>query len=256
MIRSLLSMIGLVVACVGIGLFVAIGTYVWTLKDEVNNQTTTLVARANEAGDGADHAIKIVREIIGQAEEDLKAARKNAALAEPTRPVSLMDQIIARKASQELAGSVERAHGAVVTASDAVTVAKTALEVFNTNSELQELFGVRPEQLDATKLTLGKASTDLRQVKTVLGMPIGAGDGLTTEQLNAVNDALSQARGFTNELDKVVANARSRVNDAKVSVDRWSWRVAIATSAISILGALGQVFMARYCMRTLRGLPA
>jgi hypothetical protein len=87
-------------------------------------------------------------------------------------------------------------------------------------------------------------------------MPVGTGDALTTEQLNSVNDALGQARGFTNELEKVVANARGRVNDAKVSVDRWSWRVAIATSAISILAAVGQVFMARFCLRTLRGLPA
>ncbi len=256
MIRSLLSLVGLVVACAGIGLFIAIGAYVWTLKGEVNQQTATLVGRANEAGDGADHAIGFVREIIAQAEDDLKKARKNPAIAEPARPVSLMDQIIARKASQELAGSVERAHGAVVTASDAVTVAKTALEVFNTSSELQELFGVRPEQLDATKSTLGKASTDLRQVKTVLGMPVGTGDSLTVEQLNAVDGALGQARGFTNELEKVVANARGRVNDAKVSVNRWSWRVAIATSAISILAAIGQVFMARFCLRTLRGLPA
>jgi hypothetical protein len=254
--RSLLSFAGLLLACVGIGLFLAIAIYVWTLKADVNQQTSMLVAKANEAGDGADKAINFVRDIIGQAENDLENARKNSPAAQPARPVSLMDQIIARKASQELAGSVERAHGAVVTASDAVKVANAALEVFSGNTELKDLFGVQPEQLNITRSTLNKASTDLRQVKTVLGMPVGTGDPLTNDQLNAVDSALGQARGFTNEMEKVVANARGRVNEAKVSVDRWSWRIAIATTAISILAAVGQVFMARYCWRTLRGLPA
>lgn len=254
--RSLMSFFGLLLACVGIGIFLAIGIYVWTLKTEVNQQTNVLVAKANEAGEGADHAIQIVRDIIGQAETDLNEARKQAVNAQPARPVSLMDQIIARKASQELAGSVERAHGAVVTASDAVTVARTALEVFDTNSDLQNLFRVSPEQLNATKSTLGKASMDLRQVKTVLGMPVDAGEALTVEQLNTVDNALDQAHGFTNELEKIVSTAKGRVNEAKVSVDRWSRRIAIATTAISILGAVGQLFMARFCWRTLRGWPA
>ena len=95
MIRSLMSMVGLVVGCAGIGLFIAIGIYVWMLKDEVNSQTTILAARANMAGDGANEAINFVRKVISQAEVDLKTARAQAEKTQPARPVSLMDQIIA-----------------------------------------------------------------------------------------------------------------------------------------------------------------
>ena len=143
-----------------------------------------------------------------------------------------------------------------MTASDAVTVAEAALEVFSGNTELKQLIGVQPDQLNVTKSTLGKAAIELRDVKTVLGMPVSTDGPLTTEQLNAVNNALGQARGFTNDLEKVVANARGRVNEAKVSVERWTWRIAVATTAISILAAVGQFFLARYCLRTLRGIPA
>jgi hypothetical protein len=255
MIRSALSLAGLLVACAGAGLFVAIGIYAWTLKAEVNQQTTALTARANEAGDAADHAIKFVREVIGQAEKDLTKARGHASDT-PTRPVNPLEQMFARRASTELAGSVERAHGAVVTASDAVKVAQAALEVFHDDENLRQFFGVRPDQLTATQSALGNVSGELRQAKSVLGVPVGAGDPLTTEQLNAVDGALKQASGFTDELAKVVTTARGRVNDAKTTVDQWSWRVAIATSLISALAAVGQVFMVRFFWRRLRGLPA
>jgi hypothetical protein len=252
--RSLLSLVGLAVACAGIGLFFAIGTYVWTLKAEVNRQTTTLAARANMAGDAAEGAIKFVREVIGQAETDLKGARD--ANTGPAPPVNPLERMFALKASKQLAGSVERAHGAVVTASDAVVVADAALEVFNASPELKQLFGVQPEQVDATKSTLGNVAGELRQAKSVLGVPVGADDPLTTEQLNAVDGALDQAAAFTDEMARVVTTARGRVNDTKTMLDRWTWRVAVATSAIAALAAIGQLFLARYCWRRFRDLPA
>ena len=218
MIRSVLSLVGLVV--VRRGRDVHRDRHVrLELRVDVSRQTAALTARANDAGDGADRAIGFVRGVIAQAGKDLDKAREQTTPAEPTRPVSLMDQIIARKASQELAGSVERAHGAVVTASDAVTVADAALQVFSGNEELKQLFGVQSEQLNATKSTLGKVTIELRDVKTVLGMPVGTAGPLTKEQLNAVDGALGQARGFTDELEKVVMNASRPVNEAK---SRWT----------------------------------
>jgi hypothetical protein len=252
--RSLLSLLGLVVACAGIGMFIAIGTYVWTLKAEVNQQTTMLAERANMAGDAADGAIHFVRGVIGQAESDLKDARD--ANTGPAQPVNPLERMFALKASKQLAGSVERAHGAVVTASDAVVVADAALQVFNANPELKQLFGVQPEQVDATKTTLGNVAGELRQAKSVLGVPVGADDPLTIEQLNAVDGALDQATTFTDEMAKVVATARGRVNDTKVMLDRWTVRVAVATSLIAALAVLGQVFLARFCWRRFRNLPA
>ena len=34
--RKLVALVGLVIACGGIGLFIALGVYIWSLKAEVN----------------------------------------------------------------------------------------------------------------------------------------------------------------------------------------------------------------------------
>jgi hydrogenase maturation protease len=249
MMRKLLALVGLVIACGGIGLFIALAVYVWSLKSEVNQQAGTLANRAHRAGDEADRAIAFVRDVIDQAGRDLEYARKQT-VPKPRKPVSVFEMALAQSASKRLAGSVDRAHGAVVTASDAVVVAEAALRVFDKSEELQQLFGVQPSQVDATKTTLDKASSELRQAQSALG---GAP---TLEQLNAVDNALGQAVGFTDEMARVVEIARGRVDATRTSVDRWSWRIAIATTLMSALAAVGQLFMARYCWRTLRGQPA
>jgi hypothetical protein len=251
MTRKLVALVGLIIACGGIGLFVALGIYVWSLKSEVNRQTVTLADKAQRAGDEANRAIEFVKNVIKQANDDLANARKHAAAtARPTRPMSMFELAMARTASQRLAGSVDRAQGAVATASDAVVVAEAALQVFSDSTELKDLFGVQPGQLVATQSTIDKARSELRQARTALG-----GDP-TQEQLNAVDSALDQAQGFTDEMDRVVATVRSRVDVTRTAVDSWSLRIAIGTTLLCALAAVGQVFMARYFWRTLRGQPA
>jgi len=248
MIRKLVALIGLIVACGGIGLFVALGIYVWSLKAEVNKQTESLAHRANLAGDEADKAIQFVDKVIAQAKVDLKNARPPAATSR--RPITPFEMALAQSASQRLAGSVDQAHGAVVTASDAVVVADAALQVFDENSELKRLFGVQSSQVDATKTTLGNAARELQKAKSVLG------GTPTPEQLNAVDNALNEAEGFTTELAKVVTTVRGRVNATKSLADQWTWRIALGTALMSALAGVGQLFMARYFWRTLRGQPA
>jgi hydrogenase maturation protease len=249
MLRKLIVFGGLIVACAGIGVFIGLGTYVWTLKTEVNQQTTSLAKKTSDAGDEANKAIEFVRKVIKTAKDDLDNTRKYAE-APPTRPVSLFEQIAARKASQQLAGSVERAHSAVVTASDAVVIARAALEVFNTSKELKELSGVQPGQVDATQTVLSNVSNDLNQAQVVLG------GTPTQQQLKAVDGALNSARGFTDELAQVVTTVRGRVEQTKTAVDRWTLWIAAGTTVLCVLGAVGQLFLARYCWRTMRGLPA
>ena len=248
MIRKLVALVGLVVACAGIGLFVALGIYVWSLKTEVNQQTQTLAINANKAGNEADKAIGFVQTVIKNARQDLETARRS--LNEATRPVSPLEMALARSASQRLAGSVDQAHNAVATASEAVVVADAALRVFNENKELKELLGVQPSQVNATRTTLDNAAAELAKAKSVLG------GTPTPEQLNAVDNALNQAQGFTDELTKVVTTVRGRVNATKSMADLWSWRIALGTTLASVLASIGQLFMARYFWRTLRGLPA
>src|SRR5262249_18294708 len=100
------------------------------------------------------------------------------------------------------------------------------------------------------------AASELRQAQSALGPSVSNGTPPPPELLNAVDNALGQARGFTNELAKVVTTVRGRVDDTKALVDRWTLQLAVGISLISALATIGQFFLARYCWRTLRGLPA
>jgi hydrogenase maturation protease len=253
MIRSIFASVGFTFACMGIGLFSAIGIWIWSVKAEVNRQSETLSSRANKTLDSADLAIGYVRDVIGKAEGDLAVARLEAVGQGHLPQINPIVQFTAQKASQDLAGSVERANSAIVAASEAVVVADAALDVIGGVPELKQLFGVKPEQLEATRSTLGNVSSDLLQARGVLGIQCVSPDSSpTNEQLHAVDGALRQARGFTDEVGKVVESTRTRVNETKQTVDLWAWRGAVGTSVVSALGAIGQLFMACFFWRLLR----
>ncbi len=255
LIRTVLATAGLLVSLAGFVLFAGAAVGVWRVKSEVNKRTDALAARADTATAAAEHAVGFVLEVIGQAEEDLKHARTSAANM-PPEPVHPIMRIGAKRASQELVGSVDRANAAVVIASDAVVVAKTALEMFDKDEEIQSWFGVRPEQLTQTRTDLGTATNELKRAQTILGIPIAPGTTPTAEQLNTIELALTQAHGFTDQMATVVATTRTRVADTKRSVDLWAWRAAVGTTLIGALAAAGQFFMARFCWRVLRRKPA
>jgi hypothetical protein len=254
MIRSLFVWFGFIFSCLGIVLFIAIGIWVWSLKAEVNRQSEVLSVRANDTLNSAKDAIGVVRKVIDQAQSDLDRTRGKEATAQSPPPVDPFLRLTAQKTSQDLAGSVERAHNAVVLASEAVVVADAALDVVGGVPELKKLLGVQPEQLDATRTALGKVSDELQQAKNVLGGPTTSIYGVPTyEQLYAVDDALRNARGFTDEVSNVVESTRTRVNETKQKVDTWAWRGAVGMSLISALGMFGQFFMARFFWEKLRG---
>ncbi len=254
-VRAVVAAVGLLVSVAGCATFAVVAAGVWWAKAETNRRTDSLAARANTATDTADHAVGFVTEVVGQAEADLKRTRENTA-GVPPEPVHPIVKIGAQQASQELAGSVDRANVAVITASDAVVVANTALELFDKDEELQRRFGVNPEHLAQTRTDLGAATRDLKKARAVLGIPVAPGATPTPEQLNAVESALTQARGFTDQMSAVVANTRSRVAETKQRVDMWVRRAAFVITALGVLGASGQFFAARFCWRVLRRKPA
>lgn len=245
MIRSFFAWFGLVFSCLGMLLFLALGIWIWTLKTEVDRQSEALTSRANKTLASADEGIGLVRRIIEKAESDLDRTRSES-FGQIPPPVDPLLSLTAQKASQDLAGSVDRAHNAVVLASEAVVVADAALDVVGDFPELKKLLGVKPEQLDATKTTLGNVSSELQKAKGVLGVSPSADGVPTYEQLHAVDDALRNAKDFTNEVSKVVDSTRSRINETKQKLELWTWRGAMGTSLISALGLFGQLFMASY----------
>jgi hypothetical protein len=249
----LLAALGLVVAVVGFVGFISAVVSVWKLKTEVNQRTEALAGQAHTAINAADRAIEFVREVIAQSQSDLTEARQRRADA-PQQPVNPFLQLSARRASENLAGSVERANAALVTASDAAVVAEAALNVFGEEKELKAWLGIKPEQLAQTKTDLGNATRELKSVRTILGVPVDC--QLTAEQLVTVESSLNRAGGFTEQMGKVVATARTRVDETKRTVDLWVLRVAVGVSLVGVLGAAGQFFMARFCWRVLRGKPA
>jgi hydrogenase maturation protease len=253
MVRLIFAWFGFLFSCLGIALFVAVGIWIWSLKVEVNRQSETLASRANTTLDSAEKAIGLVRQVIDQAQADLDKTRKETTGQVPSPPVDPFLRITAERASEDLAGSVERAHNAVILASEAVVIAGAAIDVVdhvdnesnpdNASRDLKKILGVQPGQLDATKTALGKVSRELQQAKNVLGGNYGMP---TNEQLYAIDDALRNARGFTEEVTNVVENTKTRVNDTKQKVDTWAWRGAWAMNLLSAVGLLGQCFMARF----------
>ena len=253
MIRSAFALVGLILAFAGMGLFIAIGIWIWSVKAEVNRQTEALSGRANKTLDSAHDAIEVVREIIEKAENDLAATRLEM-LTQAPPAINPVIRSAARGASQNLAGSVEQAHGAIVIASEAVVVADAALNVVGDDLELKKMFNLKPEQLDATRTALGKVSF------RICSRPKTFSDLLPT--LRMIPDLRAvvrggrcgsvQARGFTDEVCKVVESTRTRVNETKQKVDLWAWRGAVGTSTIAAFGVLGQFFMARFFWRLLR----
>ena len=254
--RRVFAAIGLFVSLAGFIVFLSAAVVVWWVKAETNRRTDELVVKAHSAVDVADGAVVFVRDVIKQGEDDLQHVKANP--APPQEPVNPFLQLTARKASENLAGSVDRAQTAVLTASDATVVAEAALHVFGEESQLPGLkhwLGIKPEQLAQTKTGLDRAKSELTQVRTVLGVPLGDG-GPTQEQLATVENGLRQARELTDQMGKVVATARTRVDETKRAVDMWVLRLALLVTLIGVVGAAGQFFMARFCVRTLRGLPA
>ncbi|MBA4062772.1 MAG: hypothetical protein C0501_03530 [Isosphaera sp.] len=255
MSRTPLAVLGLAAGAAGFALFAAAGAGVWSLKAAADRKAADLAARAATAADAADHALGFVVEVVDRAEAELAAA-KSVTPAGPPEQVNPFLQLTARSAAQQLAGSVDRVHGAVVAASDAVKIADAALDVAGQYPELKSLFGVTPAQLDATRATLGSVAGELRQAKTVLGFPVADTSAVSREQLNAAEEALRQARALAGSLGQVVGSARQRVADLKASADVWGRRVALGVTAASALAAVGQVFMVRFFWRVLRRRPA
>jgi hypothetical protein len=235
-------------------LFGAIGWYVWPLKTEVNRQADVLAEKANRTADAADHAIGFVRDVTARAEAELTIARLQA-VDRPRTPVNPFLQVTAIKASQDLVGSVERAQGAVLAASDAVVVARATLEVTGGYPEVNKFIGVSPEQLTTTRSALESVANDLHNARGILSC-CPETNQLTTEQLNAVDAALGRVKDITEQIANIVATTRGKVNETREAVDVWSQRIALGMTLIAVLGIVGQFFMARFCWRKLRRLEA
>lgn len=255
-VSRLLALVGLVISVAGFTVFTSAAIGVWRVKAETNRRTSEIAAQAHTAVDAADRTVKFVDEVIDAARDDLTRA-KNAPPVAPREPVNPFLQLTARQASQNLVGSVERVNTAVVTASEAAVVVKAALDLFSNDQELNGLrdwLGVQPEQLAQTRTSLNSASLELGKVRTILGVP--ANGGPTQEELVTVESALAQARSFTEQMGKVVATARAKVDETKRTIDLWVLRVALLVTFVGGVGAAGQFFMARFCWRVLRGQPA
>lgn len=254
-VRRVSAVLGLLIAVAGFAAFVTAAVAVWELKAETNRRTEDIASKAHAAVNAADHGVAFVSEVVDQGERDLKQARE-----QPTGEVQRVNPFVqrsAREASAKLAGSVERANAAVLAASDTVVVAETALKLFESDEQLKNWFSIiQPEHLSQTQLGLNMASRELKNVRTVLGIPITVGTMPTAEQLMTVEAALRQARLFIERLNQIVVTARERINETKRTADEWVQRIAIGVTAIGVLGAMGQFFMARFFWRVLRCQPA
>lgn len=245
MARVVLSVVGLVLAVVGFAAFAGLVGGTWWARAEADRKTDELAAKAETAAKVADRTINLVNEVIDQAERDLAEARR-APAEDPT--VSPWQRLAVNRAAGELPGGVDRAREAVGMASEAVVVADSFLSVFAARPEEQQALGVRPEQLEAAKVRLSSTSAELRRARSLFGVRLTP---MKPEEIDQVQQALSQARRVTGDVRTALDVARTRVEETRQKAHAWTLRIALAATALGSLGALGQVFLARACWRGL-----
>jgi hypothetical protein len=247
MIRSALSVVGLLASVVGFVAFVGLVVGAWWAKQQAEQKVDVLATKAEAAAAVAERAIGLVDEVLDRAELDLAQARAAPSAEDPA--VNPFLRLTVNRAAGELPGGMDRAREAVGVASETVVVLDAAIAVFAERPEDQTALGLRPEQLQDARDKLNTASTELRRARSLLGVRLSA---LSPEEINAVQQALDHVRRLTKRLRAALDEARQRVQTAREKGKVWSLRVALATTGLGSLAALGQLFMARACVRGLR----
>ena len=246
--------VGLAVAVAGYGAFTAFGIAAWATRAEVDRQAAVLSGQAVSATEVVARAISLVRQVIRRAEEGLVEARAEAEKPQPPKPVNPLVTIGLRQATRDLPGRVELARDAVVTASDAVVVAEAALDVLAQHPEVGERFGVQVHALHASRAQLDTAANDLRGARTFFGVPIPGQElaPISPDLLRAVDESLTQAKGYADALEQALDVAREKIRTTKARTLTWSRRLAVGATVLAALGATGTVFMGVACWRKLR----
>jgi hypothetical protein len=254
--RRILSFFGLILSLVAFTAFIALIYGSWWAKHEADRQVTDAAGKANSALDVAGKAVTIVKDVIARAEKDLDDARKTAAPPVGPPPDPFM-RLVVTQANRQLPSDMERARVAVGIASETAVVVQSALNVFDDRPDEQAALGIHPDQMKKAHDQLHKATTELHKARSVLGLPLSHPDAkLTDEEYQIVFSAIDQGKEITGKLDEAITNARTRVDTAKRKAEIWSLRLAIGVSVLGGLGALGQLFMARACIRGLCATPA
>jgi len=249
--RKPLAAAGLVLSAAGFVIFIALGVGAWIAKREADVQLNSAAAKAHQAGAVAERVIVLVREVIARAKASLSVARAATLPAGDVKDPLV--QLAVWKAKRELPGEVEKARDAVGVASEAVIVAESVLDVFVEHKPDESALGVKTDDIHAARSQLVSAAADLRNARTVLGVPITGG---TEEQYSQVNQALVTAADVTDRVDAALKDAQHKVDAMKASANRWTLRLALAGSSLAALAALGQVFLFRASRRALGAPPA
>jgi hypothetical protein len=247
MVRSSLAALGLTVSVVGFVLFVALGAGAWAARREADRRVEAMAARADTAVDAAARGVGLLKQVIARSEADLTLAR--SANPHAGRPADPFTRLFVSRAAQELPGGIDQAREVVGTATEAVRVAEAALAVFAEHPEETAALGVREGELDTARGQLQQAASSLGRARGAIGV---AAAGASPEQLSAIGEALARAKDVADRLDDTLTRARAGLENARRLAGVWSLWVAIGATVLAVLGAAGQVFMARACWRTLR----
>lgn len=246
MFRTALSLVGFLVSIFGFALFVGLIVGAWWAKGKADRKADELADKAETAARLADRAIALVNDVLDRSEQDLALAKS---APDEVQPVNPFVRLTVNKAADELPGGVDRAREAVGMASDAVIVLDAALGVFADRPEDQAALGIPIGELEAAKQHLHATSTELRKARSIFGVRLAP---LRPDEIDAVKQALDHTRRFTAELKRVLEVARQQVEDTRRKSQLWTLRIALIATVVSLLAALGQVFMARACWRGLR----
>jgi hypothetical protein len=245
MTRTVFIALVIVVFATALAAFVAIAVGIWSVTAAGYRRADWALGEALTAIDRARPVARVIRETIDAAAADLQAARPPAPADIPAAKKMLL-----RSALKGSPDKVEAASRAVDGLGDLLVVAHAAL------TTLKDLPGTDDRDvgdLEGLRRKLAGSSDALHKADAILRATTGKrDDAVAAEDLRTVESALADARVAVVEVEGQLDATRSRVAGIREQLPDWLNYATWAIAALSVLGALGQVALIRWCLRSRR----
>jgi hypothetical protein len=245
MTRTVFTALAIVVFAAALAAFVAIAVGIWSVAAAANRRADGALGEALTALDRVRPVARVIRETIDAAEADLKAARPPAPADIPAAKKMLL-----RSALKGSPDKVEAASRAVDGLGDLLVVAHAAL------TTLKDLPGADERDvgdLEGLRRKLAGSSAALHKADAILRATTGKRDDvIAAEDLRTVETALADTRVAVVDVEDKLDATRSRVAALREQLPDWLDYATWAIAALSVLGALGQVALIRWCLRSRR----
>lgn len=242
--KKLFSGIVLIVAVIALAAFITLAIGVWPVTAELHRRTDRALDTANGAVDRAEPVVFAVRKAILAAQDELAAAKP----PEQAAPLAPVPKMLLRSALKDSPERVESATRASEMMGDLLAAANAAL------GTLHDTPGVPPldtRELSAFQEKVKSSAESLRKVNAILGST-KPNDPIAAEDTRTIENALGTARTVTNEALAEIVVLRVQIEILREQVHSRLTLACWSIFALSLMGALGQIALIRWCVGCLR----